>query len=264
MDLDKFINDNIDEILTNPNDYVNESNINKKSNLNKKVKFKQDNYNIYHGDDNNRDEYYDNNFDNNSNNFDDENYNESNLYLESNNDEYDDTNDYINELHQDMYEKKFYKELMENNSENINEDNNINNEDNDEYYYLNLINIFIKYYNEKFDKNEHFFSNIKNYDKDTSNQMEMFFDLIFEYKILKDKLKLDDLELMKYIYNENDNKNDNKLIENLFENLTDQIYVMEINNNKLFSPSLIICFNYIYENNLIDQSWNIFNLKNIS
>jgi len=259
MDLDKFINDNIDEILTNPNDYVNELNINKKSNSNKKVKFKQDNYNIYHGDDNNRDDNFNDNF----NDFDDNNYNESDLYLESNNDEYDDTNDYINELHQDMYEKKFYKELMENNSENINEDD-INNEDNDENYYLNLINIFIKYYNEKFDKNEHFFSNITDYDKDTSNQMEMFFDLIFEYKILKNKLKLDDLELMKYIYNENDNKNDNKLIENLFENWTDQIYVMEINNDKLYSPSLIICFNYIYENNLIDKSWNIFNLKNIS
>ena len=34
-------------------------------------------------------------------------------------------------------------------------------------YYFNLLNIFIKYYNDKYNKNENFFTNIKDVDKVT-------------------------------------------------------------------------------------------------
>ena len=52
------------------------------------------------------------------------------------------------------------------------------------------MNIFIKYYNNKFDKVKHFFLNVKDLDKETTYQMEMFFDLIIEFKIFYECMKL--------------------------------------------------------------------------
>jgi hypothetical protein len=70
-----------------------------------------------------------------------------------------------------MYELKVNK---------LGEKQNLNNID-EGYYYINLINIFVKYYNEKFDKKENFFSGINN-EKDTSTLMEMFFECIIKTK----------------------------------------------------------------------------------
>jgi len=252
MDLDKFINENIDDILENSIDFINEK---------KKINSKKVNFEFNNKEFNKLSEIYDDDsyLESDSDNIDENVNNNNDSYFESNEDDY--TEDNIGELYQNMYENTLYKkENIELNND-IDIDNNNDYElDKDEgYYYFNLINIFIKYYNNKFDKKENFFSDINNIEKDTSNQMELFFDALFEYKILKEKLKLDDLELMKNLYS----KDDSEKISKLFETWEYQIYIMEINNKKFISPSLIICFNYIYENNFIDLSWNIFNLKNL-
>ena len=216
----------------------------------------------------------------------------------------DDENDFLGELHQKKYENKLHKtniikmikEIKQNDLENIeNYENkyniideiNLPEEDIDSgEYYFNLINIFNKYYNNKYDKIEHFFSNIKDIETGTSNQMEMFFDAIMEYKIVENKFglniehvdKTDENKLAEItpniistynksliseiIYDENETEK----IRWMFENWENQIYMFELEGkNKIimYSPSLLACFNYIYQNNIFDENWNIYNLRDI-
>lgn len=142
------------------------------------------------------------------------------------------------------------------------------NTEDDEYYFYNLINIFVKYYNNKYDKVEHFFSNIKDNHKDTSYQMELFFDAMVEYKMLKEKFAQTDKECMKMIYDDSDDK-----VLDLFSKWEEQIYMLEYEKNKLISPSLLVCLNWIYkkekkiftnDDNANVPEWNIYNLRNIS
>lgn len=198
-----------------------------------------------------------------------------------NEDDYQD--DITSELYQNMYENKKVNFNLENN--NIFEFDNTNDYDDDNTnlkdldielgYYLNLINVFMLYYNDKFEKSENFFSGVKNIDTDTSNPMELFFEAIIEFKNLKNKLSKD-IELndkndviledeeslnnitMKFIFNE---KQEEK-IKYLFDLWEEQIYCLNISTEKLFSPSLIVCLNYIQTNNLEFGTYNIFNLKN--
>lgn len=228
---------------------------------------------------------------------DDENYDENHYENkeeidicnkdESNEEDY--TEDVISELYQTMYETNQYKsdifDTFKNitnselknleNLEDLENSNTINNpdkpikllkdkSDNDEfenddgYYFFNLLNIFIKYYNNKFDKNEHFFSDIKDLDKGTSTQMELFFDAVVEFKILKEKLGLSSDECMGIIYSDSDTEN----VLDLFDKYQNQIYMLETKSNKLISPSLMICLNWIYQNNLVNSQWQIYNLRN--
>lgn len=346
MDLDKYIGENIDEILDNPDEYVFNNIINKKpfQTNNKKVSFDSEQIkkknNNSDSDYDNSDYYdkiygdvYDNDFDdfgyiykkNNSDNSDnsDNEYNQDNednnkdynnnfyqeIIKEPNEDDY--TEDNIGELYQDMYESKMqnndinidivdvFKNLSQSDLNKLNEndkfdnfhklqnikqtnveyENNIkiknNDENNDDfkdddgYYFINLINIFIKYYNNKFDKIENFFSGIKNDDKDTTSQMELFFDAVVEYKTVKELFGLDDTQCMGLIFldsNSNDNTNTNDDIDRileLFSKCENQIYMLDLGNNRYISPSLLVCLNYIYEKQIIDEHWNIYNLRNI-
>jgi len=139
----------------------------------------------------------------------------------------------------------------------IDTNKNLSFDDNGEYFF-NLINIFIKYYNNKFDKVEHFFSNIKDLDKGTSYQMELFFDLIIEFKIFCEHMNLSTNKAMEHLYKETEPEK----ISALFEKWDKQIYMFELGELKMFSPSLIICLNYIYEKNILEENWNIYNLRN--
>lgn len=47
----------------------------------------------------------------------------------------------------------------------------------------------------------------------------------------------------------------------MFEKWNSQIYMFELDELKLFSPSLIVCLNYVYENNILNSDWNIYNLR---
>jgi hypothetical protein len=90
--------------------------------------------------------------------------------------------------------------------------------------------------------------------------MELFFDAIFEYKMIKEKLKLDDVETMKIIYKKSF---DSQKILELFNTWDGQIYSLEYNSDKYISPSLLICLNYIWESKIVDEEWDIYTLKNI-
>lgn len=121
----------------------------------------------------------------------------------------------------------------------------------------------MKFYNEKFNKNENLFSNIENKDKDTNSSLELFFEAIMEFKDLKEKLNIDEIDLLDKYYDY-----DSEEIVNLM-NSYEQVYCLEINednkkinedNKKIITISLIICLNYVLVNKI--EKWNIFMLKN--
>lgn len=150
--------------------------------------------------------------------------------------------------------------------------------DEDTMYYFKLLNLFVLHYNKKYDKHEHFFipnNTVKSAPEEfTSNQMELFYTTLLEYKIVKKEFGLDDIQntdenqnqetgdvqMMKLLYNQN---TDQAKIIDLFENYSGQLYSLEIEdlNLNLVSPSMIVCFNYLIEQN-INCEWNIYTLKN--
>jgi len=127
----------------------------------------------------------------------------------------------------------------------------------DGFYYFHLLNIFIKYYNEKYEKRDNFFSGIEDKDKDTSTMMELFFESMIELKSIKDRLDINNESLLNFYYKQEEKEKINSLFE------YDQVYCLEYNKNKIFSCSLLICLNYIYDNELVDDSWMIYNLKEL-
>ena len=203
MDIDKFIDDNLEEILDNPTFFISTE-----ENKNKVV-------NIYEGED-----------------------------LE----EQDDVID-LQDVHE-MLEKR--KAII---NEKKNEEQPDTSEDPE--YYFKLINIFMKFYNDKYNKNENLFSNIADKDKykDTNSALELFFEAIMEFKDLKEKLNIDEIDLLDKYYN-----SDSKEIINLM-NSYEQVYCLEINedNKKIITISLLICLNYVLINKI--EKWNIFLLK---
>lgn len=312
MDLEKYINENIDDIIDNPSEFIFDK---FQTNTNKKKIVSFENININNNnDDYNDDDYYDkiygdvydNDFDDfgfvypknsedSSDSLDTENLNNyDDKYLEPNEDDY--TEDIIGDLYQDKYEnimndedvfeaftntnKNTNTNIITNKNTNIIANKNANEIDNefyndDGYYFINLINIFIKYYNNKFDKIENFFSGINDTNNYTSYQMELFFESITEYNIVKKFFNLNDIECMKLIYmdsnieinqnNEmelNSSNNSDKILE-LFSKWDNQIYMLDFGINRFISPSLLVCLNYIYENKMFDDYWNIYNLRNI-
>ena len=207
MNINKFIEDNLDDILDNPEYFIND-----KIELNKeKEEVNINNIIDNSNEDNGEDEYFIGDMD-----------------------------------YEDFYELKEKQNKIQ--KENIIEDSD---------YYFQLLNLYMKYYNEKFNKNENLFSNIKNIDTDTNSPLELFFEAIIEFKHLKDKLNLDEIDLLDKYYQENDNE-----IINLM-NSDNQVYCLEIENNdkinKIITYSLIICLNYILVNKL--NNWKIFMLK---
>jgi hypothetical protein len=184
----------------------------------------------------------------------DESMNDNLNENDDNRNEDNDEDDYFNEMRDELIEERLVK------------DSSINNTEMDEQYYMDLLNIFIKYYNNKFNKKTHFFSGIENADKDTTYQMELFFESIIEYKRLKEILNNDDDNvIIRYYFDETKVEE----IRELFKKIdTDEIqmYCLEIENNKIFTPSLLVCLNYVLEKyceRYLELEWSIFNLKNL-
>jgi len=185
MDIDKFIDDNIEEILDNPTFFISPEQITK------------ENKNIVN----------------------------KNIYEDEDLEEQDDIID-LQDVHE-MLEKR--KEAIKN-KENPSKEN-INEDPEDPEYYFKFINTYMKYYNNKYNKNENLFSNIT------------------------DKLDIEQIDLLDKYYD-----SDSKEIINLM-NSYEQVYCLEINedNKKIITISLIICLNYILVNKI--EKWNIFMLK---
>lgn len=301
MDLDLYLKDNFDEILENPDEYVYSSNVNcsldKKQNKkqDKRVIFDELNNTIVEIDKTTKQKYIDNDDGLEYEDFDEKEYLEYNQeYFDSSNEYYDiecDDNgdiddidndvqntftihdnvnedncedDVMDELYEKMHElnqpKTDVKELFPNFNQTNQQANNINTdliENDDGYYFFNIMNIFMKYYNNKYDKVEHFFSNINNLEKDTTSQMELFFDAILEFKMVVEKMGLNNDEAMKQLYTESEPEK----ISAMFEKWNSQIYMFELDDLKLFSPSLIVCLNYVFEKNILNMNWNIYNLR---
>jgi hypothetical protein len=139
-----------------------------------------------------------------------------------------------------------YKEEFENN------DKKIKQEMDDEQYYIDLINTFMIHYNNKYNKNENFFSNINN-EKETNSQMEIFYESRYELLDIKEKLGyLNEIECMDYIFEKEKYSNSIK-----FKSL----YCLELNSkHQLYTPALLIALNYIIINKL-EEGWTIFNLE---
>lgn len=209
MDIDKFIDDNIEEILDNPTFFISPEQITKenKNTVNK------------------------------------------NIYEDEDLEEQDDIID-LQDVHE-MLEKR--KEAIKN-KENPTKENK-NEEPEDPEYYFKFINTYMKYYNNKYNKNENLFSNIMDKDKDTNSALELFFEAIMEFKDLKEKLNIEEIDLLDKYYD-----SDSDEIVNLMKSY-DQVYCLEINedNKKIITISLLICLNYILVNKI--EKWNIFMLK---
>lgn len=316
MNLDEYLNNNLDDILENSDKYVSS---NKSKKLNKKVLINETNNDIFEIekivkqtqesldiDDLDEKEYleYNQEYYDASNEYYDINYYNEVNYDEDNEDENNEDknnedikyktsisieeptednceDDIIDELyekiHQSLQLKNEVNETYETNNKSIQDllakshelthqdslekyselpHQNLLSNDNGEYF-INLMNIFIKYYNNKFDKIEHFFSNVKDVDKGTTNQMELFFDAILEFKMFVECMQINSIKAMEHLYKETEPEK----ISKLFEKWDKQIYMFELDELKLFSPSLIVCLNYIYEKDILNDDWNIYNLR---
>lgn len=301
INLDEYITDNLDNILDEPEKYIGNYKNKKKVlfddsknniiEIDKSIKYTNDNHDYY--DDIDGKEYLEYNyeyFDNSNQYFDidcdhEEYINDYYNYEEQiikNEDETKYEDDYEDDIIDELYEK-MHKSLEQKKNEFINDNvfENLNNQDFNEltdkidaltktnnlhkeslendngYYFFHLMNIFMKYYNNKFDKKEHFFSNIKDVDIGTTNQMELFFDAIVEFKMLCEQMEISSEDAMKQLYSESEPEK----ISKMFEKWDKQIYMFEHDKIKLFSPSLIICLNYIFEKNILNDNWNIYNLR---
>jgi len=328
MNLDEYLNENLDDILDNPEKYISSNKTivsNKAIVSNKKVSIDEFNNDIIEIEKNvkqteeksfiddmdekeyleynyeyfdNSNEYYDincedseiyddiddndiddNDIDDNTNNDNKKQYanyqsliSNEKIIEEATEDDYED--DIIDELYEKMHKSlhptndnndinkqcetsnKSIQELLSKSEELVNSNSNTNSYDNGEYFF-NLMNIFMKYYNNKFDKIEHFFSNIKDLDKGTTNQMELFFDSIIEFKMFCECMEMSSDKAMEHIYKETEPEK----ISKLFEKWDKQIYLFEYEELKMISPCLIICLNYIYEKNILESEWNIYNLR---
>jgi hypothetical protein len=141
------------------------------------------------------------------------------------------------------------------------EENKINEEEIISEHKLNLLNLFLVHYKEKYNKCENYFSNISNVEKDTNNPMELFFESIVEFKKVRDTLKMDDEQCLNYYCLDSDDKSIDKMYDTFN---TGQMYCLTYKNTNIVSPSILVCLNYLIDNkeNLFEgKEWVIFNLR---
>ncbi|AYV80092.1 MAG: hypothetical protein Gaeavirus9_2 [Gaeavirus sp.] len=129
-------------------------------------------------------------------------------------------------------------------------------------YMTTLLNVFMMYYNEKYEKTDNFFTGITEPKSDTSTQMELFYEYSTELNIIKDKLlKSGNTDYINYYYPEDDTEN----VTHMMELFTEQIYCLELDDIHIISPSLLICLTYLItkkQDKIYDvKDWKIYNLR---
>lgn len=160
------------------------------------------------------------------------------------------------------HEPDFIDNVLSSQQDNFH-DNENNNENNDEsedkgYYIINVMNLFMQYYNDKYNKNDNFMTGINN-NNEANEQMTLFMSYINEYEYIKVKIF--------------DNKKESFYFENkdfvshyLDDDEIESFYILilkddnDIENKRIYSPSLIDCLNYVYETNF-NNKWNIVKIK---
>ena len=225
LDIDKFIEENLDDIIENKNEIFIDYSLKE---LNNDLE-KESNKDLEK---------------------------ELNNDLEKNEDEEDDN---MNDCITEFYEKKLG--IIEESSEMPEEE-----------YYFSLLNVFLEYYNYKFDKKDNFFSENSKIlgSLETNPQMELFFEAIIEFKNLKNKINLseikgndDDIEYISYYYDSSVEDENKEILNYINDDNIEQIYCLDLVDKKIIAPALIICLDYIVRNNL-EKNWNIYNLKIIN
>jgi hypothetical protein len=233
MDINKYIKDNLDDILDNTDEYISKNTQNKNTEKKiKKVSWKED-------------------------------IEEKSKITDTQNEDDDINEEKIEELFEKMYNLKTEKEYYETIGKNEKKPEHIQmNEEEISEHKIKLLNLFLIHYNEKYEKKTHYFSDIKNIEKDTNNQMELFFETIIEFKKIKEELCFEeDEECMDYYFEETDDENITEMFNKFTEN---QMYCLDYNNKRIISPSILICLNYLINNkrDLFEKkNWNIFNLR---
>lgn len=126
-------------------------------------------------------------------------------------------------------------------------------------YIFNVINLYMKYYNKKYQQNTNFFAEIEDKDKDTNRQMELFIGAVDEYQYIREVI-------FKNKKNEFYFEDRDKVKEYMDNEQIESFYVLEIKENEnnmksIYSPSLLDCLNYLRLNDITEDSWNIYNYK---
>lgn len=235
MDISKFIDENLDDILDNTDEYISTHKPIQKEI--KKVNWKEE-------------------------------LEETSKIIDTQNEEEMTNEELQEELFEKYYNKKTEKEYLKSIGEYNSDEDSEEELDEDEIeenvaeHKLSLINLFLIHYNEKYEKCENYFSNIKNIEKDTNNPMELFFEAIVEFKKLKEVLGIEeDEKCMDYYFEDSDDKN----IEEMFTKFPEtQMYCLDYNNKRIISPSILVCLNYLINNKedlFENKNWNIFNLR---
>jgi len=160
--------------------------------------------------------------------------------------------DEYNDNSSENEDTKYYNKEYENNlkAENdLNESPKMTEIFKNEEYFEKLFLVFMKYYNEKYNKNETIFTGIDD-EKKTNIQMEFMFKAINDFNNMKELLNVDSMELMEYIYKKGE------YIENM---KYEELYCLDMKNLRLYTPLLINALNYVIVNNI--EEWYIFSLK---
>jgi len=134
-------------------------------------------------------------------------------------------------------------------------------EDIDVEHLFSLLNIFTKYYNEKYDRVENYFTGIHE-NAESSQMMELFLEAIFEYTGLMQHFDIEDNPTMMTMFYP---ESDKATIESILNESTHMLYQCEIRipNAKplrIYSTSLLVCLNYIVENGFGENEWYVFTL----
>jgi hypothetical protein len=121
----------------------------------------------------------------------------------------------------------------------------------DPEFYVNLINVFMEFYNKKNGFNKNFYEGLDN-EFEMNEQMRIFNNALYlldNYRELNEFVY--NFECMDNIFLEIDDVRKNKMVE-------DNIFILEFENKKMYSNCLIIVLNYIIVNNIVE--WKINNI----
>ena len=198
MNIDEYIKKHLNDLIDNP-DFLTDN-----PDLIKIPNFINEEDHQHDDSDNGFDDEFDNGFDDEFDKLNEPKELEP-KELEPNEDDYQD--DIKSELYQNMYERFLLTHSKEYLESNKTKNTRVSEEESDDElddqldkelikekemeYYINLMNIFMRYYNEKFEKTDNFFSGIKNTQSDTSEPMELFYEAIIEYNLLKKQISED-------------------------------------------------------------------------
>ena len=234
MDIDQYINDNLDEILDNTEQYIGTTKTLDKKPSKKHISWKEE-------------------------------IESTSIIVDERNEDEATNEELQGELLEEYYNKKAEKEYLKSIGENCSDSDEEQQEELEEEiseHKLNLLNLFLIHYNEKYEKCENYFSNVKDIEKDTSNPMEFFFESIVEFKKLKEVLELEEDEKCMEYYSED---SDDKRIGEIYTKFpSGQMYCLNFANKNIISPSLLVCLNYLSNNKKYlfeEKNWNIFNLR---